>query len=458
MNLSSMLKARAAEAKPIRVGQIGAGKFGTMFLSQVRLTAGMHLVGLADLAPQRAKDRLLEVGWPTAQLTARDVGDAIKTGKTFITDDALAVIAHPEVEVVIEATGDPATGIRLCQAAIQHGKHIVMVNVEADALAGPLLARRAREAGVVYSLAWGDQPALICEHVDWARTCGFEVIAAGKGTRYHPSYHQSTPETVWSILDQYLKITDRSHINPKMFNSFVDGTKSGIEMTAVANATGLRAQSNGLGFPPSSRFELAEVCKPKGEGGTLEMTGVTEVVSSVDRQAKDVPHHLAMGTYVVIASESPYAKQCFTEYHLLPDRSGKYAALYRPTHMIGLELGVSVASVALRKEPTGAPVAFNSDVVATAKRALKQGEILDGEGGFCVWGKQTPAADSLRHGYLPLGLAHEVKLRRDIAEGQSLKWSDVLYDAEAPAARVRREMEALFGGAGSDQGADQRRQ
>ena len=458
MNLSSMLKARAAAAKPIRVGQIGAGKFGTMFLSQVRLTAGMHLVGLADLAPQRAKDRLREVGWPSAQLTARDVGDAIKTGKTFISDDALAVIAHPEVEVVIEATGDPATGIRLCQAAIQHGKHIVMVNVEADALAGPLLARWAREAGVVYSLAWGDQPALICEHVDWARTCGFEVIAAGKGTRYHPSYHQSTPETVWSILDQYLKITDRSHINPKMFNSFVDGTKSGIEMTAVSNATGLRPQSNGLGFPPSSRFDLAEVCKPKGEGGTLETKGVTEVVSSVDRQAKDVPHHLAMGTYVVIASESPYAKQCFTEYHLLPDRSGKYAALYRPTHMIGLELGVSVASVALRQEPTGAPVAFNSDVVATAKRALKKGEILDGEGGFCVWGKQTPAAASLQHGYLPLGLAHDVTLTRDIAEGEALKWSDVLCDREAPAVRVRREMEALFGGANANQGADQRRQ
>jgi predicted homoserine dehydrogenase-like protein len=445
-----MLKARAAEAKPIRVAQIGAGKFGTMFLSQVRLTAGMHLVGLADLAPQRAKARLLEVGWPSAQFAARDLGEALKTGKTFITDDALALISHGEVEVVIEATGDPATGIRLCQAAIQHGKHIVMVNVEADALAGPLLARRAREAGVVYSLAWGDQPALICEHVDWARTCGFEVIAAGKGTRYHPSYHQSTPETVWSILDQYLKITDRSHINPKMFNSFIDGTKSGIEMTAVCNATGLQPQPQGLGFPPSSRFDLAEVCKPKAVGGALETKGVTEVVSSVDRQGKDVPHHLAMGTYVVIASDSPYAKQCFTEYHLLPDRSGNYAALYRPTHRIGLELGVSVASVALRKEPTGAPVAFNSDVVATAKRALKQGEVLDGEGGFCVWGKQTPAAVSLRHGHLPLGLAHDVKLRRDIAEGQALKWSDVHYDAEAPAVRVRREMEALF--------ADQRRQ
>ena len=124
-----------------------------------------------------------------------------------------------------------------------------MVNVEADALAGPLLARRAREAGVVYSLAWGDQPALICEHVDWARTCGYKVVAAGKGTRYHPTYHQSTPDTVWDILDTYLVIKDRSHINPKMFNSFVDGTKSGIEMTAVCNATGLVPQTGGLGLP-----------------------------------------------------------------------------------------------------------------------------------------------------------------------------------------------------------------
>jgi predicted homoserine dehydrogenase-like protein len=444
VNLASLLKARAADAKPIRVGQIGAGKFGTMFLSQVRLTTGMHLTGLADLAPQRAKDRLMEVGWPASQFDVAGLNDAIKTGKTFVTDDALAVIAHPQIEVVIEATGDPATGIRLCQAAIRHGKHIVMVNVEADALAGPLLARRAREAGLVYSLAWGDQPALICEHVDWARTCGFEVIAAGKGTRYHPSYHQSTPDSVWSILDAYLKITDRSHINPKMFNSFIDGTKSGIEMTAVCNATGLRPQANGLGFPPSSRFDLAEVCKPRSDGGSLEKKGVTEVVSSVDRQGRDVPHHLAMGTFVVVASESPYAKQCFQEYHLLPDRSGNYAALYRPTHMIGLELGVSVASVALRREPTGAPVDFHSDVVATAKRALKEGEMLDGEGGFCVWGKQTPAEVSLRQGYLPLGLANDVKLTRNIAEGEPLTWSDVVLDATAPAVQVRREMETLF--------------
>ncbi len=444
MNLSSMLRERAAAGRPIRIGQIGAGKFGTMFLSQVRLTPGMHLVGLADLMPARARERLAGIGWPKEQISAKSMGDALKSGKTFVTDDALAVISNPDIDVVIEATGDPATGIKLCQAAIRHGKHIVMVNVEADALAGPLLARRAREAGVVYSLAWGDQPALICEHVDWARACGFQVVSAGKGTRYHPSYHQSTPDTVWDILVQYLPIQDRSHINPKMFNSFIDGTKSGIEMTAVCNATGLVPQSGGLGFPPASRFELAEVCKPRSEGGTLEKKGVTEVVSSLYRDGRDVPHHIAMGTYVVVESESPYAAQCFVEYNCLQDKSGRYATLYRPTHMIGLELGISVTSVALRKEPTGTPICFNSDVAATAKRALKQGEELDGEGGFSVWGKQVPAEVSLTEGYLPLGLASDVRLTRDIAEGQALRWSDVAIDATSEAVKARREMEAMF--------------
>lgn len=444
MNLSTMLKERAAAGRPIRIGQVGAGKFGTMFLAQARLTPGLHIVGLADLRPDRATDRLRSVGWPDDRIDARSLADALKTGKTHVTDDAMSLIRDGSIDVIIEATGDPATGIRLCSAAIANGKHIVMVNVEADALAGPLLARRARDAGVVYSLAWGDQPALICEQVDWARTCGFKVVAAGKGTRYHPTYHRSTPDTVWDILSKYLQIQDRSHINAKMFNSFIDGTKSGIEMTAVCNATGLVPQSGGLGFPPASRFELADVCKPRSEGGTLEKKGVTEVTSSVTRDEKDVPHHLAMGTYVVIESDSAYARQCFREYNCLPDRSGTYAALYRPTHMIGLELGVSVASVALRKEPTGAPVTFNSDVVTTAKRALKAGEVLDGEGGFCVWGRQAPAEVSLAEGFLPLGLAHNVRLKRDVAEGQTLRWSDVAFDATDDAVKFRREMEAAF--------------
>jgi predicted homoserine dehydrogenase-like protein len=444
MNLSTLLLEREAAGRPVTVGLIGAGKFGTMFLAQARLTKGLHVVAVADLNVARAKSQLATAGWPAEQFAAGSLGDALKARATHVTADAEAMIAHPGTEVVVEATGIPEAGIKHALQAIANGKHIVMVNVEADALAGPLLARKAKAAGAVYSLAWGDQPALICEHVDWARACGFKVVAAGKGTRYEPHYHRSNPDNVWDILDKYLKIEDRKSINPKMFNSFVDGTKSGIEMTAVCNATGLEPQSGGLSFPPAARFDLADVCKPRAAGGTLEKEGVTEVVSSVDRSGRDVPHHLALGTYVVIEGETDYARRCFSEYAMLPDKSGRYAALYRPIHMIGLELGISVASVALRREPTGAPTGFRSDVVATAKRNLKTGETLDGEGGFCVWGKQTPAARSLAGGLLPLGLAQNVRLKHDIAEGEALKWSDVEYDPNDLAVRVRREMEAAF--------------
>jgi predicted homoserine dehydrogenase-like protein len=444
VNLSTKLLARESAGRPVCVGLIGAGKFGTMFLAQARLTPGLHLVGLADLDVTRAKSQLRSAGWSEEAFAASSLGDAMKGRRTHVTDDAASLIACPDIEVIVEATGDPKTGIRFAFAAIAHGKHIVMVNVEADALAGPLLAHKARAAGVVYSLAWGDQPALICEHVDWARACGFKVISAGKGTRYHPSYHRSNPDTVWDILDKYLRIDDRKSINPKMFNSFIDGTKSGIEMTAVCNATGLVPQSGGLSFPPASRFEIADICKPKSEGGALEKAAVTEVISSVDREERDVPHHLAMGTFVVFEGESDYARRCFREYHLMPDKSGRFAALYRPVHMIGLELGISVASVALRGEPTGSPTGFRSDVAATAKRGLKAGEMLDGEGGFCVWGKQVPAEVSLARGFLPLGLAHQVRLVRDVAEGESLTWADVAVDAQDEAVKTRREMEAMF--------------
>jgi predicted homoserine dehydrogenase-like protein len=445
MNLHAKLIEREAAGRPVTVGVIGAGKFGTMFLAQARLTRGMHIVGVADLDVGRARNQLRTAAWPDTAYAAATPDDAHKGRTTFVTDDAVALIDDPRIEVIVEATGVPSAGIVHALRAVANRKHIVMVNVEADALAGPLLALRAKKAGVVYSLAWGDQPALICEHVDWARAAGFKVVCAGKGTRYEPHYHQSNPDNVWGILDKYLNITDRDSINAKMFNSFIDGTKSAIEMTAVCNATGLVPQSGGLSFLPASRFELADVCKPASDGGTLEKAGVTEVTSSVTRGGHDVPHHLALGTYVVIEAETEYARRCFKEYAMLPDKSGRYAALYRPIHMIGLELGISVASCALRGEPTGSPNGFRSDVVATAKKALKAGEVLDGEGGFCVWGKQTPAEVSLRKELLPLGLAHDVKLKRAVSEGEAIGWADVDCDSSDPALKVRREMEAAFG-------------
>jgi predicted homoserine dehydrogenase-like protein len=422
MNFSRLL-ARRLEAKgPIGVGLIGAGKFGSMFLSQVPGTPGITVAGIADLVPERARAACRAVGWDEARI-----------GATPLTDDAQALIARPEVEVVVEATGHPAAGIAHARAAIEAGKHIVMVNVEADALAGPLLAREAETAGVVYSLAYGDQPALICELVDWARAAGFSVLAAGKGTKYLPAYHASTPETVWEHYGLTPEQAARGGMNPKMFNSFLDGTKSAIEMAAVANATGLGVPEGGLAFPPAAAPELAALL-----GGA---DGVVEVVSSLHRNGEPVANDLRWGVYVVFAAPNAYTARCFGEYGIATDASGTRAALWRPFHLIGLELGISVLSAALRAEPTGAPDAFRGDVVATAKRALPAGAVLDGEGGAMVWGKLMPAAASLAIGGLPIGLAGGVALRRAVPAGQAVTWDDIALDPADATYRYRRRME-----------------
>jgi len=443
MNLHSLLQERAAAGQPVRAALIGAGKFGSMFLSQARRTPGLHVACVADLSPRRAQESLARTGWPAVQYAAASLAEALKAGAMLVTDDAMTAIGGDGIEVVIDATGSPAAGIRHALACCQHGKHIVMVNVEADALAGPLLARRAREAGIVYSLAYGDQPALICEMVDWARAAGFEVVAAGKGTKYLPAYHASTPETVWGHYGFTPEMVAKGDFNAQMFNSFLDGTKSGIEMAAVANATGLTPAPGGLEFPPCGVDDLARVLRSRADGGSLHHRGQVEVISSLERDGRPVFRDLRWGVYVTFAADSDYVRGCFREYGLVTDDSGNYSAMYKPFHLIGLELGISVLSAALRREPTGCPTGFRGDVVATAKRDLNPGETLDGEGGYTVWGKLMPAVDSLALGGLPIGLAHGVKLTRPVAAGKPITWRDVaVQDSEA--VRVRREMEALF--------------
>jgi predicted homoserine dehydrogenase-like protein len=329
-------------------------------------------------------------------------------------------------------------------ACCKHGKHIVMVNVEADALAGPLLARKANAAGIVYSLAYGDQPALICEMVDWARTAGFEVVAAGKGTKYLPAYHASTPDTVWSHYGISASDAKDGGMNPQMFNSFLDGTKSAIEMAAVANATGLKPAASGLHFPPCGVDDLARILRPSSAGGILEQRGQVEVVSSLERDGRPVFRDLRWGVYVTLAGASDYVRRCFREYGLVTDPSGEYTAMYKPFHLIGLELGISVASVGLRCEPTGAPIAWHGDVVATAKHDLSPGERLDGEGGYTVYGRLMPAPASLAIGGLPLGLAHGLELKRPVSAGAAVTWADVAINPHDTAVRFRREMEEVF--------------
>ena len=447
MNLHRLLEAREAGGRPLRVALIGAGKFGSMFLAQARTTPGMRIAAIADLSVQRARDALRTTGWPddctTNSLDAiRDRGDSI-----LVTDDTDRVLGGDGVDIVVDATGSASAGIRHVIACCAHGKSIVMVNVEADALAGPLLARRAEQAGIVYSLAYGDQPALICEMVDWARTAGFHVVAAGKGTKYLPSYHASTPDTVWQHYGLSADDAQAGGLNARMFNSFLDGTKSAIEMTAVANATGLVPAPTGLAFPPCSVDDLASVLIPRDDGGQLHHSGQVEVISSLQRDGTPVQRDLRWGVYVTFRAPTAYVQRCFREYGLSTDASGRYASMYKPWHLIGLELGVSVASVGLRREPTGVARSWKGDVVATAKRALRSGESLDGEGGYTVYGALMPASLSLASDALPLGLAHGMRVRRDIAPGAVLSWSDVDFDTGDPAVAFRREMEREFGAA-----------
>ena len=434
MYMHDLLRERAATARPVRVALVGAGKFGSMFLSQASSTPGLEVAVIADLDPDRARTACRAVGW----------SDALAS-RTRFTDDAFGAIRGGGVDVVVEATGSPAAGIAHARAAFAAGRHIVMVNVEADVLAGPLLAAEARDAGVVYTMAYGDQPALTCEMVEWARISGFDVVAAGKGTKYLPSYHGSTPDTVW---DHYGLTAEQARVagmNSRMFNSFLDGTKSAIEMAAIANATGLAPAPDGLRFPPCGRDDLAHVLRPVEEGGRLHHKGQVEVVSSIERDGRPVPNDLRWGVYVVVEAPNDYTAACFRQYGMNTDASGRYSAMYKPFHLIGLELNVSILSAALLGRATGATRDFAGDAVATAKRDLAAGDTLDGEGGFTVYGKLLPAQASLRHGALPIGLAHEVTLKRAIDAGEIVRWDDVEYDSTLEAVAARREMEARFG-------------
>jgi predicted homoserine dehydrogenase-like protein len=442
MNLSSLLLQRSAAGRPVRIGLIGAGKFGSMVLAQAQRIAGLHVVGIADLDPAKARAALARVGWPEDSYAARTLGDAVRSGRTCIVGDAAALAACDEIDCIIEATGHPIAGVRHALTAIDGGKHVIMVNVEADVLCGPLLAARARAKGLVYSMAYGDQPAIICELVDWVRSCGFELTSAGKGMNFEPRYRYSTPDTVWSFFGWTEEEVAKGDFNPKMYNSFTDGTKAAIEMAAVANATGLDCPDDGLAFPPTGLHDLARVFRPAADGGRLARSGLVDIAASQEPDGREVFNNIRYGVFVTFKANNEYTRACFQQYGLLTDPSGWYGSMWRPFHLIGLETSVSVLSAVLRREPTGTPKEFRGDAVATAKRDLKPGEMLDGEGGYAVWANAIPASKSLALRGLPIGLAHNVKLKRPVPRDNIVSVDDVELVDDLDVVALRREMEA----------------
>jgi len=411
MYLHTKLKERK---QPIKVCFIGCGKFISMFLSQYNQLKKIKIDTIVDLKIDQAKKNCLKSGVP----------ENIVKEINFV--NSLEQALDREIEIFIEATGNPIVGTVHATKILNNKKHLILVNVEADVTCGKYLADLAKQNNVICSMAYGDQPSLILEQIEWARLNGFHVTCAGKGTKYHPTFEYSTPDTVWEHYGLTKeRAENESGMNPKMFNSFLCGDKSAIEMCAVSNASNLKCPPNGLTFPSVGVYDIAKKLIPKADGGLIDFDGQVEVISSIDQNKKDIANDLRWGVYIVIKAQNQYVKNCFKDYGMVTDVSGSYSAIWRPYHYIGLELAQSIYSIALDNKATGHTINYNAEVASYAKKDLKVGEKLDGEGGFCARGRLITAKTSKDKKVLPLGLTDNAVMTKDIKKDQLITLADV---------------------------------
>jgi len=411
---------------------IACGKFISMFLSQYNQLKKIKIDSIVDIDVRKAKSNCINSG------LSKETIEQIN----FV--NSLDDILNRNIEIFIEATGNPIMGTQHASKVIQSKKNIIMVNVEADVLCGKYLSDLAKEHDVNYSMAYGDQPSLILEQIEWARLNGFYVTCAGKGTKYHSSFEYSTPENVWDNYGLTHEKARKAGMNPKMFNSFVTGDKSSIEMAAVANASGLKCPDNGLTYPPVGVYDIANKLIPKNRGGVIDHEGQVEVISSIDKNKIQIPNDLRWGVYIVIKAQNNYAKNCFKEYGMITDKSGYYSAIWRPYHYIGLELAQSIYSIALDKKSTGHTKFFNADVISVAKKDLSVGERLDGEGGFAARGKLVSSKNSVENNFLPLGLSDGAITQKIIKKDEFIKINDVTINWNQETLKARKYQKNLM--------------
>jgi predicted homoserine dehydrogenase-like protein len=445
---SSLLAQRAEENKPIRVGIIGTGKFGGGLVVQLSKIQGMEACAIADINLEHARHAYTVSGVLEEEIRVvknlEEMNEAIHQGKRAITEDGLLVAGADLVDVVVEATGIAEVGARMGYHAINNKKHLVMVNVEADVTVGPILKRLADNAGVVYTLVDGDQPGVTMNMVEWARTLGFEIVAAGRGTVFYGDDRQGTPDKVPERFGFDEETIKQRTINFKIYNSFRDGTKAQIEMTALANMAGLPPDIRGMHEPSVNIADIPRMFSLREEGGILSRHGVVELANSVAEDGKtmlDSP--LRMGVFVVIRADHPFIQEDLTSYHLYPSGNGKNFLLYRPYHLVAVEAPISIAKAVLYGQPTGAPLGKPiAEVITVAKRNLKKGEQLDGSGGYTVNGLIEKAEVARAENLLPLGLASKVKLKQDVAHGNAITYDMVELSEDSFVLRLRRLQDA----------------
>jgi predicted homoserine dehydrogenase-like protein len=440
-----MLAELTARDSPVRVGVVGAGVFGTKLLDQLEVVDGLRAVAVADLDTDRALAAYREAGVPDDRVvTASDAAaadDVVADGHRALLDDGVA-LAGMDLDVVVEATGLPEPGAEHAYRALRAGTHVVMVTVETDVVVGPLLAEVAERNGVTYSLAYGDQPALLVELVEWARLAGLEVVAAGKGTPFVEEYRYGVPDDAlerWGFDEAFV---DEHAPNPKMYNSFLDGTKAAVEMCAVDNATDLDPDVSGLHVPPASIPETPDRLRPETDGGVLSAAGAVDMVSTLRPDGSEIDHDMDANVFVVTRADNPRAAEYLAQkadgsnFYVSDD--GAYQVFYRPYHLPGTETTVSVVRAALRNEATGVPIRRGAEVAAMAKRDLEPGDTLDGGGGYTVSGYVETRERADDAGLVPFGFLDGATVTAEVSRGDSLSYDDVDVDEDSLLYHLRR--------------------
>ncbi len=446
---STLLAQRAAENRPIRVGIIGTGKFGGGVVAQLSQMRGMEVAVIAEVSVDRARHAYTVAGrLPEDALcvasNSTELHDTIRSGKRAIVEDGMLINQCELVDVVVEATGIPEVGAQMAYHAILHKKHVIMVNVEADITIGPILRRMADAAGVVYTMVDGDQPGCTMNMIDWARSLGFEIVAAGRGTILYPDDPQGTPESVPERFGFSEELIERRTINFKMFNSFRDGTKANVEMTALANAAGLVPDVRGMHEPAVNIDEIAKAFSLQEEGGILSQQGVVELANSVAADGKSLlPNALKMGVFCVIRTDHPFIQEDLATYHVAPGGNGNNYVLWRPYHLVAVEAPISIMNAVFYGTATGAPLPTpTAECVTVAKRHVEEGERLDGGGGYTVLGHCEKATVAREQGLLPLGLSQGARLKVDVAAGDPITFDMVELPTDSFIWKLRQMQDA----------------
>ena len=428
LNLNSKLKELEEKGGKINIGLVGTGQMGRGIVDRVLRMRGMNIPIIANRTIEKARETFELAGISPQNVyevnTVSQAEKAIQQGKYAVTEDFEIVTEILPVDVIIEATGVPEVGANTALKSIYNGKHVVMLNVEADVTVGPILKKMADSAGIVYTGSAGDEPGAIKELFDFADSMGFKVVAAGKG-KNNPLNREANP-------DNMRPEAETRGINPRMLTSFVDATNTMVELTAVANATGLIPLCRGLVGPTGAVKDLPKIFSLKEDGGILDKCGVVDFVFGI-----------APGVFIVVTTDSPVTKQIMS-YISLGD--GPNYVFYRPYHLVCVETPLSAARAVLYKEPTispiGAPVA---ETITVAKKDLKAGEHLDGIGGYTVYGLIDTAENAKKENALPIGLINEnTVLKQDVKKGQAISYNMVELENDSTILQLRRIQDKFF--------------